>query len=169
MSVHIPPKHRIRLWAALRWLVLLIAIIFVVGYVGIIMHVPPINNLQTIYPDLVPKLGFYIHVVPGSIWFIFGALQFFGYIRAKNPQAHRVIGTISLFMVIISVAGGMVVVTSGKSEGGKSMEVFGTFFFAGWIVCVSKVKAIAKFINYVDSNLDLVYLWLVLHALPTQC
>ncbi len=137
MSVNIPLKHRIRLWATLRWAVFILACLFAVGYVGILMLMPPINNLQRIYPDLLPQIGFYLHAFPGSIWLILGALQFFSFIRAKNPKAHRVMGVISLFSVLVSVSGGLIIVASGKAEGGKSSEIFGVFFFASWIVCVS--------------------------------
>lgn len=137
MSVNIPLKHRIRLWSALRWTVFVLACLFAVGYVGIIMLMPPISHLQLIYPDFLPQLGFYIHAFPGSIWLILGALQFFSVIRAKNPKAHRIMGYISMFSALLSIAGGLIIVASGKADGGRSLEIFGTFFFASWIVCVS--------------------------------
>lgn len=145
MSVNFPLKHRLRLWAVLRWTIFIAACLFSVGYVGILMLMAPINQLQVVYPDFLPQVGFYIHTFPGSVWLILGALQFFAFIRAKNPKAHRVLGYISIFSVAVSIAGGLIIVGSGKAEGGRSMEIFGVFFFASWIVCVRSKQLFLNF------------------------
>jgi hypothetical protein len=126
------------MWAALRWIVLIVAILFSVGYVGILMLVPPISNLETAYPKFWGKLGFYIHAFPGSVWLILGALQQFSWIRAKNPKAHHVMGYIGLVSLFISIIGGCIICFSGETEGGLTLAIDGVVMFIGWGICVSE-------------------------------
>ncbi len=125
------------MWAALRWILLVVAVLFAVGYVGILMLMPPISNLEVAYPGLLGKVGFFIHAFPGSVWLILGALQQFSYIRAKNPTAHRVMGYIALPCLFISIIGGFIICFSGETEGGLTLAIDGVVMFIGWGVCVS--------------------------------
>jgi hypothetical protein len=132
-------KLRALLRSAPRWATLIIAILFAIFYVGFWMSSKATNHVQEVYPDLLPKLGFYIHAIPGSIWLILGALQFFSYIRVKSPAIHRLLGMICLFSMLGSVIGGFMIIGSGKTMGGKALPYFGTLFFAWWLLCVSDI------------------------------
>jgi hypothetical protein len=129
----------LKTWAALKWIALIAAIIFVVGYVIILMLVPPFSNLGEAYPKFWGKLGFYIRAFPGSVWLILGALQQFSWIRAKNPKAHHVMGYIALICLFISIIGGCIICFSGETEGGLTLAIDGVVMFIGWGVCVSLI------------------------------
>lgn len=124
------------MWAALRWILLIVAILFSVLYVGVLMLMPPVSNLQVAYPGFWGKIGFYIHAFPGSVWLILGALQQFSWIRAKNPKAHHVIGYIALVFLYISIIGGFIICLSGETEGGLTLAIDGVVMFIGWGICV---------------------------------
>ena len=145
-----------------RWLVFLVAVGFGVGYVGIIMLVPPMSRLVEVYPDLWPQIGFYIHGFPGSVWLILGALQFFPGIRTNWPRLHRVSGYVALVSLIISVIGGVVIISSGKTEGGLTMILQGILFLIIWVLCVS---GICHYFLLTSSNPLPGAPWLVLHAI----
>ena len=121
----------------LRWIVLLVSIFFAVVYVGLILSLPPIYLLAKAYPLFWGKIGFYIHAYPGSIWLVFGALQFFSSIRAKNPKVHRILGRIALICLFISTIGGYIICLSGETEGGNVLVFTGSLIFPSWLLCVS--------------------------------
>jgi hypothetical protein len=82
-----------------RWPAFIVACIFSTLYVGAVLVIP---EIQLRYSTQMSRLGFIIHTITGSVWLIFGGLQFFSSIRTKYPKAHRVMGTVALISMLIS-------------------------------------------------------------------
>jgi hypothetical protein len=78
---------------------------------------------QKILPGIkVQIVGYYVHVVPGCLYFIAGILQFVAPLRTQFPLIHRAAGYFYLLMQGVSTVGLLMITYTGivQPEGDSS-------------------------------------------------
>jgi len=112
---------------AFYWSSVVITVLFLALYVWFLLVV---KRLTILYPTVVSNVGFYIHIVPGNIIYLGGALQFSSYVRQRWPAFHRITGYIYFVSQFISTVGIAMMLT--KPEGGVISGSAGVFYTLAW-------------------------------------
>ncbi|KAJ3128009.1 hypothetical protein HK098_005345 [Nowakowskiella sp. JEL0407] len=99
------------------------------------------------------KVGYYIHVVPGSLYFIISLLQFWGYFRHNYPKIHRLCGYYFFACQFFSTIGVIMFVIRGQTNGNLSSRLTSTLVLLYWTWTAYKAIEAIRIRDVVTHNI----------------
>ncbi|ORZ35608.1 hypothetical protein BCR44DRAFT_1114802 [Catenaria anguillulae PL171] len=133
-------RKRINCFATVMyWLGFLLFLVFTFAYVGLLQ----LFVLQgQVFQTKTANVGFYIHVIPGLIYFAIGFAQFSSTLRTRFPNLHRRLGWTYFGLTLITTVGVVVILVGGSHA--KESSVIATITGVPlWLALqVSAIRAI---------------------------
>ncbi|KAJ3124123.1 NADH-cytochrome b5 reductase [Nowakowskiella sp. JEL0407] len=106
-------------------------IVFFISFMLILVH-----HIAGIFPykTTIGRIAYYLHVIPGSLYFLISILQFSPYIRQRSIESHRLLGKIYFVLQALSIMGITAIWQGAKLEGGIGILILAPFAICYWAV-----------------------------------
>ncbi|KAJ3054732.1 hypothetical protein HK097_000979 [Rhizophlyctis rosea] len=111
---------------------LTILLAFTGGFVIFLHHIFRFSQFP--YHSRVGRIGYYLHVIPGLIFFFAAAYQFVSPLRRLWPTIHHYVGYIFTVAQVISTIGILTILFSGSAEAGPNGAAFSFFAVCWWVL-----------------------------------
>ncbi|KAJ3040013.1 NADH-cytochrome b5 reductase [Rhizophlyctis rosea] len=127
------------------------------GFVIFLHHVfQPAGHSQFPYKSPIGRVGYYLHVIPGLLFFFAAAYQFLSPARIRWPRVHHYVGYTFTASQLVSTIGIWIIMFSGSMEAGPVGATSSFFMVIYWQVTLWFAIRAAM-----QRNIELHNIWIV--------